>query len=901
MARREVDDDPIVRALERSTIAQTLKAARASLAEPSRPFTPLDRSLFQLPDAGGAHRPTSSYSVDQLAFVRDTYGGRPESARSSRSSRSRAGRPETIAEEGGEGGFRRDCGADILNLEDEDGLPVRHSPLDSEVGDVGGSSDEEATPMASSPGGCRATVPSPPPTCTPTKPPRPPGGGYPSPVTATLRSPGSLAEAAEQSQPHRSQSTGQLPLRRRSSEESPRRRKASMSPSPGGGAACSSTAPATPDASCEAVIEKLRALASSKEKRKKHADLLLKLCAQSWDLAMDIQAGKGATRQLAPQLLRQVMGLMDLKDLKDAKCLFKLSRSALALLQMEVATQGVPASGVQAAYVNIAQVLFKFSQAEGHDGDFLAEQLFDPLLEVLQSSAPACASADLRVYIVGVLKNASYEDANQKYLVQQGAIPVLFQLMGSDNLAGNSKEAQLLIQITATLRNLAAGHYKQLLPEERLNTLTRVMSLFPNNVELLTNISRLLSKLTLHASACEAIAKTDAHIRQIARIFSAHADVAPLTLRLAFVLGNLTERSDRLRVVFAFDCEGTSLVPQLLGKYWQKERQLLRVDPEAAKTKASVQEIEEVLVKLVRLLANIAISASAGAILASSSAVADPLLDMLGAKRIGDSEELVLNVVAAVTNLLFYDVPSNLLFQEENKRLLCRLFRPLLLESYNVEALIETARALGNLSRHTDARKSMAALRIDEILVILLDHDDRDLVFYVCGALVNLGADPDCTARLVESCPVTQKLAKLLTDAPADDAALQLVAVKVLTNLSLDPSVGWAGADLEGIRSALEQSIQRGESAFAVSSVSEPADPERPQLLDLTRHLLGRLPPSVATTLAERAERAKRAELGEQLDSGATWVYCPADGCGRRFISEDKLVAHMERRHPCRR
>merc|ERR1712066_949626 len=137
-------------------------------------------------------------------------------------------------------------------------------------------------------------------------------------------------------------------------------------------------------------------------------------------------------------------------------------------------------------------------------------------------------------------------------------------------------------------------------------------------------------------------------------------------------------------------------------------------------------------------------SASAGATLAASSAVVDPLLDMLGGKRIGDSEELVLNVVAAITNLLFYDVPSNLFFQEDSKQLLCRLFRPLLLESYNVEALIETARALGNLSRHADARHCMASLRLDEILVILLDHNSSDLVYSVSGVLVNLGSDAYC-------------------------------------------------------------------------------------------------------------------------------------------------------------
>lgn len=42
-----------------------------------------------------------------------------------------------------------------------------------------------------------------------------------------------------------------------------------------------------------------------------------------------------------------------------------------------------------------------------------------------------------------------------------------------------------------------------------------------------------------------------------------------------------------------------------------------------------------------RLLANVAISPSAGPTLAASSAVSEPLLDMLGAKRISDSEELV--------------------------------------------------------------------------------------------------------------------------------------------------------------------------------------------------------------------------------------------------------------------
>merc|ERR1712060_913385 len=140
----------------------------------------------------------------------------------------------------------------------------------------------------------------------------------------------------------------------------------------------------------------------------------------------------------------------------------------------------------------------------------------------------------------------------------------------------------------------------------------------------------------------------------------------------------------------------------------------------------------------------------------------------------------------------------------------------------------------------------MIGLRLDEILVILLGHDSRDLVFYVCGALVNLGSDPDCTVRLVGSCPAVQKLGNVLSDAPLDDPALQLVAVKVLTNLSLDPSVTWAAPDTEAIREVLEQAATDNTS-LAMEGTKAGADvgngPDtRQQLLELSQQLLGRLP-----------------------------------------------------------
>mmetsp|Transcript_104392 Transcript_104392/g.225237 ORF Transcript_104392/g.225237 Transcript_104392/m.225237 type:complete len:884 (-) Transcript_104392:18-2669(-) len=878
----DLGDDPIVRALERSTIAQTLKAARASLAEPSRPFTPLDRSLFQQSDVGNPQRPTSSYSVDQLRFGLGT--ARPDSSRSSRSSRQNRF-SETILEE--DESYRRDGGADVLTLDRDDDSSVptgRPSPQDSETGASSGS--EELTPVVPK-RSYDGSAPSPPAGRGPLRPPKPPGSGYPSGPDG-MRTGGGYPEVSPPQAPP--------PLHKKSdASPSARRRKASASPSPKVKSSTSGKMLGTGDdwdTTFEAVLDKLRGIVRSKEGVNKGTEVMVQLCDKIWDLVVDIKAGKGTKPQShASKLLKEVMGLMDLKDMKDARCQLKLSRSALALLQTDGATEGVAGGHIQGAYLNISRVLFKYSQKGEYDQDFLSEKLIEPLLEVLQSDEPQCASNDLRVYVVGVLKNVSNDEANQKLISKLGAVGVLFKLIGSDQLTGSSKEAQLLIQITATLRNLASHQYKNFVQEERLNALTRIMALFTSHVELMTNISRILAKLTLHTSACEEFAKSDVHIRQISRTLGANLDSPALVLRMAFVLGNMTERSDRLRVVFAFDCEGTALIPQFLGRYWQKERELARINAGSGQAKSgSLQEIEAVLVKLVRLLANIAISATAGSTLAASSAAVDPLLDMLGAKRIGDSEELVLNVVAAVTNLLFYDVPSNLLFQPDNKQLLCRLFRPLLLESYNVEALIETARALGNLSRHPDARQCMATLRIDEILVILLDHDDRDLVFYVCGALVNLGADPDCTARLVDACPVVSKLGKLLGDA-AQDPALQLVAVKVLTNLSLDPGLGWSPADVEAVRRNLEQII-------ADDQGGEPSEePEQAQLLELARQLLARLDGPAAVDAAAEATAAASPSPEAHSDSADKTYTCPEPGCGRRFDNQEKLKAHVERRH----
>ena len=382
---------------------QALSAARASLAEPSRPYTPLDRSLFQQPDE--SERPSSSYGaletcvragtlrshetklrgprprvfpdgvafglsplspwgragVDQLAFVRDTFG-RPESR-----SGSRHGRVETISE------------AQVLRLD-------------------GSSSGEELTPVVARPA----------------RPPRPPQGGYPaaspkatSPKRLSSSSPrrrlASLREPSPQRVPpmpatrrNRGRNRGkingkQLKIMRihqisgSKVRFQPRRAADEVAKAP-----------------CEVVISKLQAVKASKEPGRRsnafkskplgsfrpsswpetlaetakssldtleimekngkstrnphpkshfedpNLSELSELCERLVVLAEEL-AAPGAATEHSAELLREVMGLMDLKAFKAPAQLFKLCRCALLLLTLEPAVKGVPVSGVRAA------------------------------------------------------------------------------------------------------------------------------------------------------------------------------------------------------------------------------------------------------------------------------------------------------------------------------------------------------------------------------------------------------------------------------------------------------------------------------------------------------------------------------------------------------------------------
>lgn len=98
-------------------------------------------------------------------------------------------------------------------------------------------------------------------------------------------------------------------------------------------------------------------------------------------------------------------------------------------------------------------------------------------------------------------------------------------------------------------------------------------------------------------------------------------------MRLLFTLGNLTAKSDEARQqLFQSDsCLDTLL--QLYDSYQQRDGAPPR---EPAASSLSAREDEDVLVKLVRVLANMCIHPAVGVALANSSACIQLLMETLG-------------------------------------------------------------------------------------------------------------------------------------------------------------------------------------------------------------------------------------------------------------------------------
>eukprot|EP01116_Phalansterium_solitarium_P021419 TRINITY_DN6651_c0_g1_i1.p1 TRINITY_DN6651_c0_g1~~TRINITY_DN6651_c0_g1_i1.p1 ORF type:complete len:756 (+),score=297.80 TRINITY_DN6651_c0_g1_i1:221-2488(+) len=498
-------------------------------------------------------------------------------------------------------------------------------------------------------------------------------------------------------------------------------------------------------------------------------------------------------------------------DHKDPVLLLKLGRVTLKVAQ-----------GGETLLMMI-KLLYKLSKNEKNDTKFHEEKLLEPVLH-LNEAPPSDPELmfEVLLYSMGTLKNVSNtETTNQKELASLGGIQILSEWISllrirelekamatsvrpTSSKSSSKKSAdrvtQFLVQVTVTLRNLAIynGHKSHFLNSNAIPNLISLMDPADGNTyfqryELMLNVSRILSKLTLFGDCRTKLLERNECLSHMLNLLKYYADHPQLIIRIAFVLGNITGTHNKARLSLVEDYRGLDLLIDLMSKYTKKLQELHGWKPSSDSESKEVpvhvveakKETEDVLVKVIRLIANLSITESIG-VQISVRPEMKILSDLLANSSNDTGDELLLNLIGAITNLSFYSGESNVVLQ--NQLQISKLLVPFLIQD-NEEAVIESARAFGNFSRSKPVRELMAQLKADEMAVLLLDHSNKEVVYNVCGVLMNLMADP-ASKHVLPAGDGVEKLLDVLNEAAEDKAApnavLASTVCKTLYNFSLD-------------------------------------------------------------------------------------------------------------------
>ncbi|KAH8097921.1 hypothetical protein JL720_840 [Aureococcus anophagefferens] len=452
------------------------------------------------------------------------------------------------------------------------------------------------------------------------------------------------------------------------------------------------------------------------------------------------------------------------------------------------------------------------------------------------------------IYAAGTIKNLTNHDGHLRPLGQLGIICTLCDLLraavahhrheekrtvddASEKRRFDTRKkqvAQLLVQVSGALRNMCAekSQLRQLGAARAATALAACLRPFGTRYwELTLNVARALAKLSLHEPTRTALHGDPKRLGDVlATLEAAHegalalggtaepsdalAPMPAVVLRLAFALGNLTASNDANRSGAAFLAGGGG------------------------------DDAEQVLIKLIRLVANMSINPDVGVLVANAPGVRS-LTRLLRVALDRSREELVLNIVSAITNLSYYVThrpPRAYGFKEDESLFAdhgatCGGLLDALLHD-NSEAVSETARAFGNFSRDAAARRIMRDVGADEALVLLLVHTSRDVAFAAAGALVNVAADPATKGILLrDDLGGTRELVEIVRRAGLQDLALAAVACKALHNLLLEAEVGGAaallGARVHGrLRDTLAELVDAAEDAATIAAETPGAEPD---------------------------------------------------------------------------
>ncbi len=127
------------------------------------------------------------------------------------------------------------------------------------------------------------------------------------------------------------------------------------------------------------------------------------------------------------------------------------------------------------------------------------------------------------------------------------------------------------LKLTSTLRNLADlnSTRNKFLSLKLIENLVYILKYCTSDEELTLNVSRILSKLTLHSDCCKELVAQDSCYKSFIKILIKHQKKQDLIVRIGFVLGNITARHEDARLKFYQERHAIDTLINTLIKYYE--------------------------------------------------------------------------------------------------------------------------------------------------------------------------------------------------------------------------------------------------------------------------------------------------------------------------------------------
>lgn len=455
----------------------------------------------------------------------------------------------------------------------------------------------------------------------------------------------------------------------------------------------------------------------------------------------------------------------------NAVLLLKLSRLFIAL---EVTGKNLEV---------VCKLLFKVGRNKKHDTLFVEEKLIEPLL-LLMEKPQQMDLVDCLVYLTGALKFLSLNEIVQAELIKHGVLKTISNLLQysidelTNDAARNKESCHMLVQVTSALSNFANNNslFKEFIFYNILEKLLTLTETRFKDSEYFLNVSKIFSKLTTSLEACNVLHNFKKGYKTLLEGLKTHYKKQETTVRFCYAFGNIADHVKESQIVVGIKLDGINIFTQIAIYYLN-----LIEKNNKENNKEGQSHSEAVIIKVVRVIANLSLSEDCGEAFANTSKCVDILLRILvKAVELHLSDELIINTTATINNISFFAKQKSTLMQKQQE--FAKAFFKILLHE-NMECVLEAVRVLGNLTQSKYVRELVVKNEVFKVFITLLDSRDPEVIFCTCGVLVNMMVDVS-TRNLLSKFNAISKLIDILKDLAESDWLLAGMVCQILWNYS---------------------------------------------------------------------------------------------------------------------